>query len=622
MSARVLRHLIALLPGLVVLLLALLYHTAVPLGEGPDEPGHIDYVLFLAREGRLPLADEVPGEGHQPPLAYLLALPAVAWLPPAEQQLTLSANPHFLWNGGSEAAAFVRSSNEYPPWQGVTLAWHLARWFSTLAALVVVYATWGAARRFFAAVLPASSPASHAEYLGLLAALLVALNPQFLYGASLVSNDMLLAALSAGLLWLCIAALTTGSSGRPVLRFGLPAGLLLGLALLTKQSAVLLAPLLLLVSWQLAGGRWLRLLALTAAWSGVALLVAGWWFGRNWLLYGDPLGLGAFQATYATQPFEWRSPAAWGAALWQLYASFWARFGWLSLQPPAWVLGCYSLLTLLALGGLLWRWRTAGPAAARNLLRGPWALVLLLIGMALAWVVSFALVAGLVAWQGRMLFPALPAIAMVLAYGLAQWPLPIGRRQYTPIFRIIGVTLPLGLLALYLPYGVIAPAYTWHTLPPETAQQRIEQPAYARYARSWEQGIVLRGWHLAEHDADTLNAGDDLTLVLTWHALEHIEHNWTVFVHLVDAEGQIVAEHNSIPQTGAFPLPQWTPGDWVEDRHPLVLPADLPAGEYRLRVGLYLPWQRDPQKGRREQAWDQQGNHIGDFAEVGMLRVR
>jgi len=39
-------------------------------------------------------------------------------------------------------------------------------------------------------------------------------------------------------------------------------------------------------------------------------------------------------------------------------------------------------------------------------------------------------------------------------------------------------------------------------------------------------------------------------------------------------------------------------------------------------VGLYLPWQRDPQSGRRQDTWAEDGTDRGDFAEVGVLRIR
>jgi hypothetical protein len=121
-----------------------------------------------------------------------------------------------------------------------------------------------------------------------------------------------------------------------------------------------------------------------------------------------------------------------------------------------------------------------------------------------------------------------------------------------------------------------------------------------------------------------VRAGQTISITLTWHGLERVppDRNWTVFLHLVDDAGEIVAEHNSIPQGGQMPMPLWTPGDWLEDTHPLTIPADLPPGDYTLRVGLYRPWQRDPRKGHRQEVWNAQRTHIGDYAEVGTLRVR
>src|SRR5262245_3031782 len=93
---------------LAFLSLATVYSLIVPLGEGPDEPGHAAYVFFLAREGRLPVqraapdTSDVPGEGHQPPLAYALAAPLMAWLPQAERQFDLPGNARFTWAGGEE----------------------------------------------------------------------------------------------------------------------------------------------------------------------------------------------------------------------------------------------------------------------------------------------------------------------------------------------------------------------------------------------------------------------------------------------------------------------------------------------------------------------------------------
>lgn len=632
---RVPRAVVAVL--LLFVLLAALYHAAVPLGEGPDEPGHMGYVLFLARAGRLPVQhpdptrSEVPGEGHQPPLAYLLALPAVAWLPATAPPLDQSANPAFRWNGGSEPAAFLRASREYWPWQGATLAWHLARGISALWGLATLICIWGSARALFARGAAGQGPAEPAagpaagqrapERVALLAVALVAFNPQFLFTTALVTNDALLAALSAALCWLVLA--TPAASARPLV-WTLGAGGLVGLALLTKQSALLLAPLLIWPGWRLGGGDWRRTLLLVAAAVGTALLLAGPWYLRNWHIYGDPFGLAAFQATYATQPFAWHTPAAWLSGLARLAASCWAYFGWISLPAPTWLLLPYAALTLAALAGLFLRllcarWLPLVPFLRRHLpafARSPWLPLLLLPLLALAWVISFALLAGHVAWQGRQLVSALPALAILLAWGLLALP-GIGRQM-----RLLLATA--GVLALAAPIAVIAPAYPWHTLPPDLAQARSPQPAYARYAKPWEQGVELRGWHTSRAGqplppGTRVRPGQAISLTLTWHALERVPHDWTIFLHLVDAQGQIVAEDNRRPQPQ--PLPLWAPGDWIETNHPLYLPADLPPDCCTLRVGLYLPWQRNPRAGRRQEVWARTGAKLGDLAEVGRIDI-
>ncbi|NJN68193.1 MAG: hypothetical protein HC884_16505 [Chloroflexaceae bacterium] len=626
-------RLLALLFAFV--LLASLFNATVPLGEGPDEPGHLSYVLFLAREGRLPVQrtpheqSDVPGEGHQPPLAYGLALPAVLWLPPNERHNEQSANPDFLWNGGDDPAAFVRASREYWPWQGVVLAWHLVRGISTLLGVVTVFCTWGAARS-----LAGWSRASQQPDLALLAAALVAFNPQFLFTSALVTNDALLTTLSAVLLWLCTSRVlhpnfpplspalpsptpVSGRSLRPLLWHAAAAGVVTGLALLTKQSALLLIPLALWGSWQAGQGRARLALFHGLCWMTTALLVAGWWYGRNWQLYGDPLGMAVFRAAFATQPFEWRNPAAWVGALRQLHASFWATFGWLSVPPPPWSIAASTLLEGVSLVGLL---RLVRRSRARILPSRFFPLILLPL-LAFAWVVSFALTAGLVAWQGRLLFPALPAIAILLAWGITT---------VLPHQALIRWGLPtvLCLLALALPFHTIAPAYSWYTLPPEQAKTRIASPVYARYAQAWEQGIELRGWRMHPLEGTmgpdrTVRAGQTLTVTLTWHALERVPDDLVVFVHLVraDAAGEgnetIIAEHNGRPHLEQFPTFLWTVGDWLEDAHPLGLPAGLPPGRYLVRVGLWH-W---PHCGKRQPAWDRDGSSLGTSLDMGPVIV-
>src|SRR5215207_4881522 len=89
--------------------------------------------------------------------------------------------------------------------------------------------------------------------------------------------------------------------------------------------------------------------------AGTTLLICGWWYARNWRLYGDLFGLAAFQAEFITQSFDATSAAAWVAALAQLHGSFWARFGWMNVAPPGWVIWLFTSVELAALFGLFRR---------------------------------------------------------------------------------------------------------------------------------------------------------------------------------------------------------------------------------------------------------------------------
>lgn len=80
-----------------------------------------------------------------------------------------------------------------------------------------------------------------------------------------------------------------------------------------------------------------------------------------------------------------------------------------------------------------------------------------------------------------------------------------------------------------------------------------------------------------------------LNVLLIWSAHSLPESSYTVFVHLLDSSGVLVAQHDGIPAAGYAPMPGWQPGSQVEDRRSLMLPPDLPPGTYSLYVGLYDP---------------------------------
>jgi hypothetical protein len=93
--------------------------------------------------------------------------------------------------------------------------------------------------------------------------------------------------------------------------------------------------------------------------------------------------------------------------------------------------------------------------------------------------------------------------------------------------------------------------------------------------------IRLAGYHLVTQE-------DALDLHLWWVAERRPSLDYTVFVHLFDpkAPGVIVAQSDTQPRGGSYPTRLWLPGEVVDDTVRLSL-SDVPAGTYRLAVGLY-----------------------------------
>jgi len=83
--------------------------------------------------------------------------------------------------------------------------------------------------------------------------------------------------------------------------------------------------------------------------------------------------------------------------------------------------------------------------------------------------------------------------------------------------------------------------------------------------------------------------GADLHLVLYWQADTPVMASYTVFVHLLDGTGQLVAQQDNLPVTGLAPTDSWPPGKLIRDPYRLVLPATIQPGSYELQIGLYTP---------------------------------
>lgn len=109
----------------------------------------------------------------------------------------------------------------------------------------------------------------------------------------------------------------------------------------------------------------------------------------------------------------------------------------------------------------------------------------------------------------------------------------------------------------------------------ELAQVQIQQ--------RFEGSVMLLGYDLPARPA---HPADTITIRFYWQALGEVAANYQVFVHLLDQSGAIVTQSDKL-HPGDFPTTRWPLDRLVTDPHLLILPPDLPAGEYHVLVGLY-----------------------------------
>lgn len=74
---------------------------------------------------------------------------------------------------------------------------------------------------------------------------------------------------------------------------------------------------------------------------------------------------------------------------------------------------------------------------------------------------------------------------------------------------------------------------------------------------------------------------------LYWESLAETNVNYTVFVHIRDQDGNVVAQMDRPPANGSYPTMLWSTGEVISDPVTIPLPEDLPAGSYTVAVGLY-----------------------------------
>lgn len=106
-------------------------------------------------------------------------------------------------------------------------------------------------------------------------------------------------------------------------------------------------------------------------------------------------------------------------------------------------------------------------------------------------------------------------------------------------------------------------------------------------------GVALLGHTLTTSPPASLatgavKLGSQIDLTFYWQAQRRPSHDYTIFIHVLNGAGNVVAQADGQPLQGDEPTSAWDPGEIVADQHAVRLPANLPPGRYQVTAGLYL----------------------------------
>lgn len=133
-------------------------------------------------------------------------------------------------------------------------------------------------------------------------------------------------------------------------------------------------------------------------------------------------------------------------------------------------------------------------------------------------------------------------------------------------------------------------------------------PAQARFGGA----IRLLGYGLTPREPA---AGETVELQYYWEALKPHGADLAVFVHFV-LDGKVRFQQDHEPLLGGYPTSRWQEGERVRERYAVQLPADLPPGEYEIRVGLW-----NPRTGKRLPVTESALPRVGQSISLARVRV-
>jgi 4-amino-4-deoxy-L-arabinose transferase-like glycosyltransferase len=579
------------------ILLATAWNFIIPAYENLDEMEHAEVVRHIVATGQLPVHGDaeaggfhVRQEASQPPLYHLLGAAWTRILGLPRTAPTVEPVPGAVVACGDPATFYNKTTwkrspyTQRFPWSGHRRMVHGLRLLSTLLQALTVWGTWEIARRLF----PKGS-------LPLLATAIVAFNPQFLLVAAGVNNDNLITPLATWALIVLVDIWQQGPSPARLLGFGA----LSGLAALSKLSGLALLGL---------GGLTLLIHALRERVSFMAVIRRGFlmsapalalvapWALHNLRLYGDPTALAPMLEIVGHREALDQPPGE-IALMWRSY--------WGQLPCTFYPRVLYWPFALLIVGGCIGlgvKWRTLRPSQREGLL----GLTLWFLIIVAAWI-RWNLITP--APGGRLLFPAAPGLALLVAAGWTRFA-RVSSRVWAALLSLWAlVTLITGPMHIFAP-----PPLKPIESVPETAAY-----SFGETIRLHDPNVRLIRPRFACWLSSSSYCQPTLELILNWEAIHSLKQDHVLAIQLVSAkpgDNTLRLSYNYWPGHGNLPTSVWPTDRIIADAYRLPIPgSDFSTQAWDVQIAFFdaeteerLPITLD-------------GKAAGDAAHLTTLRV-